>query len=180
MKKIIKMRFLFSHFILKMNQCSQCGKKINNPLQVCTLCQMRLSGKYADFFRRFFALILDNIITVILSLLLIFIFKGFVIIGADKVELAPWVHYLVFLPFFYGALFESSVLQATPGKMLLRIYVCNIQGARLSFGRAFLRQILKTFSYVFFNFGFILALFTKNKQALHDLFAQTIVLKHSN
>ena len=45
---------------------------------------------------------------------------------------------------FYWALFESSKLQATPGKYLLKMKIINKDGTKISFLRSFSRSILYT------------------------------------
>lgn len=161
-----------------MKPCPECKNPLKDENTLCTLCQMRLGKRYAGFFQRFFALIIDHLILFLVTFLIILIFRGVLSSTAQAVMVAPWVQWLVFLPFFYHAFFESSVLQATPGKLLMRIYVADTQGARLSFWRALARQLGKMLSGLIFNLGYFFALFTKNKQALHDLVAQSVVLKH--
>ncbi|HEY0742805.1 MAG TPA: RDD family protein [Chryseosolibacter sp.] len=77
----------------------------------------------------------------------------------------------------YFALMESSKSQATLGKMALGIKVTDMDGNRLSFGKAFLRSIGKLVSSAIMYIGYLLAAFTEKKQALHDLIASTLVLK---
>ncbi|MCE5270447.1 RDD family protein [bacterium] len=77
----------------------------------------------------------------------------------------------------YFALFESSHRQATPGKMLLGIFVTDEQGRRISFGRAVGRNLARVLSKMFCWLGYLLALFTERTQALHDLIASTLVLE---
>jgi uncharacterized RDD family membrane protein YckC len=65
---------------------------------------------------------------------------------------------------------------ATPGKRLLGIKVTNMVGQPISFWRGVGRSASKLISSIFF-IGYIMAAFTKNKQALHDLMAGTLVIK---
>ena len=77
----------------------------------------------------------------------------------------------------YWPLFESSPWLATPGKRLCRLKVVDMAGNRISFGRAFLRNIAKILSFLPLGFGFLLACLTIRSQALHDKIAKTVVLK---
>jgi len=77
----------------------------------------------------------------------------------------------------YFAIFETSSLQATPFKRLFKIKVVDINGNRISFLRSFSRNFCKILSALILNIGFIIALFTKNGQALHDICARCIVVK---
>ncbi len=78
----------------------------------------------------------------------------------------------------YYALFESSSWQATPGKKVLNIFVTDINGAPVSFGRATGRYFSKYITQLIpLLIGFILAGLTERKQALHDMIASTLVLR---
>lgn len=76
----------------------------------------------------------------------------------------------------YGAAFESSAWQATPGKRLVRIRVTDLGGRRVSFARALFRNVGKQIS-SFLLLGYLLAGFTARKQALHDMLASCLVVR---
>ncbi|MNP51361.1 RDD family protein [compost metagenome] len=76
----------------------------------------------------------------------------------------------------YYAIFESSKLQGTPGKKALGIIVVNSRFDRVTFGHASGRYWSKILSFLTLYVGFIMAGFTKNKQALHDMIASTYVV----
>lgn len=122
---------------------------------------------YASFAKRFLAYFAD---TVILGI------PFFVLAFAVRSSIVNLIWLLAF--WLYFAVQESSPYQATLGKRLLGIYVVDIQGNRITLGRALLRALVKTVSQavIFGIFGFIMALFTARKQALHDLIANTLVL----
>jgi uncharacterized RDD family membrane protein YckC len=77
---------------------------------------------------------------------------------------------------FYFAGLESSTGQATWGKRLLHLKVCNVQMQKITFARAMGRYCLKFLSGAIYGIGFLIALFTKQKQALHDLACGTLVI----
>jgi uncharacterized RDD family membrane protein YckC len=76
--------------------------------------------------------------------------------------------------FFYFTLFEASAWQATPGKRLLKIKVTSLASVRISLGKSALRFLSKILSAQLL-IGYIMILFTKRKQGLHDLISKTIV-----
>jgi Predicted membrane protein/domain len=76
----------------------------------------------------------------------------------------------------YFALFESSPVQATFGKMAVGIKVIGAAGNRISFGRASARHFCKISSTVLFLAGYAMAAFTKKKQGLHDIMAGCLVV----
>lgn len=77
----------------------------------------------------------------------------------------------------YFALMESSKYQATLGKMALGIIVTDLEGGRISFGRALGRNLAKIISSLILMIGYIMVAFTSRKQGLHDLMAGTLVIK---
>ena len=81
------------------------------------------------------------------------------------------------ITWFYFAIFESSPRQATPGKMLVGIFVTDQLGQRISFLRALGRVLSKILSKLFCYIGYLIALFTERNQALHDMLAGTLVLE---
>ena len=158
--------------------------------------------KYASIFKRFVAFLIDWLITSLLSggvlviLVLIMIPETFQdwMYGlrprwfwvGDPLEYVDFEAYTVItllifsfliLPLLYFALFESSSRQATPGKMVLGIFVTDPAGNRISFPRALGRTLAKLLSKAICYVGYIVALFTARSQALHDLLANTLVLE---
>ncbi|GBQ81161.1 hypothetical protein AA13595_0536 [Gluconacetobacter johannae DSM 13595] len=81
------------------------------------------------------------------------------------------------LPALYFILFESSRLQATPGKLLCRMRVTDVQGARIGVRRAAGRYFGKFLSLLLCGFGFLMVMWTSRKQGLHDLLAGTCVIR---
>src|SRR5579863_28596 len=77
----------------------------------------------------------------------------------------------------YFALLESSAWQATIGKKTLGLEVTDLAGQRISFARATGRYFGKIISAMIFMVGFIMAGFTAQKQALHDVMAGTLVMR---
>ncbi len=134
----------------------------------------------AGFWKRFVAVMIDAIILGLLTFLLM-MGVGMVIGGMmhDPELMFKFSQFGmlmdVILFWLYFALHESSPLQATLGKRLLGIYVTDGDGERLTFVRATIRYFSKYLS-IIFMIGFIMAAFTKNKQALHDLIADTLVV----
>jgi uncharacterized RDD family membrane protein YckC len=76
----------------------------------------------------------------------------------------------------YYALQEASARQATLGKLAMNLKVTDLEGRRVSIGRATGRFFGKIISYIILLIGFMLAGWTPKKQALHDLMAGTLVV----
>jgi len=163
--------------------------------------------RYASFFKRFIAHLVDVVLVhlliamLVIPVALMFVSGGIlsrcisiepwnITPGADPleilemtVEMIPvlfivmWIVIFSSLYWLYFAIFESSPRQATPGKMMLGLFVTDIHGRRISFLKALGRTLGKVLSKAFCYLGYILALFTDRSQALHDLLANTLVLE---
>jgi uncharacterized RDD family membrane protein YckC len=149
--------------------------------------------RYAGFWRRFVAHLIDQIIIGIVAFMLFI--PGLALlgigIGAGISEESPSamgfiiaaiaayltaILVIIVLQWLYFALMESSNKQATLGKLALGIVVTDLNGGRISFGRATGRYFGKIISGMILYIGFIMAGFTDRKQALHDIMASTLVV----
>jgi uncharacterized RDD family membrane protein YckC len=83
---------------------------------------------------------------------------------------------VVVIPWLYYAGFESSRSQATPGKLLMRIVVTDLDGNKPSFARVTLRHFAKFISVLIIFIGFLMIGLTRNRQGLHDRIAGCLVL----
>ncbi|CEF53836.1 RDD family protein [Acetobacter ghanensis] len=87
---------------------------------------------------------------------------------------------LTLLPMLYCVLFEASSYRATPGKRLCRLEVVTLKGEQISHLRALLRFVIKAcLSFPLLYIGVLMVAFTQRKQALHDMIAGTLVLRHT-
>jgi uncharacterized RDD family membrane protein YckC len=77
----------------------------------------------------------------------------------------------------YNALFETSSWQATPGKRILKLYVTDMNGRRITLARAAGRNLPKMILSAVFPLPHALAGFTEKKQALHDILAGCLVVR---
>lgn len=83
----------------------------------------------------------------------------------------------VLVNFVYHVMMESSVRQATYGKQIIKLKVCDIDGLRISTGRSLGRNLAKILSSAPLGFGYLLSFFNHRQQCLHDFVAETIVTK---
>ncbi len=183
------------------NFCQFCGQPLteqpltgpaSEPVSHATPLAYPSVSPYAGFWRRCFALIIDEI------------FISFVVVGAEaalspllgidfglgqglpssgkalktvfgaKFLAATLIHWL------YWAGLESSVKQATLGKMAIGIQVTDLKGEPISFSRATGRYFGKFISGILFGIGFLMAGWTEKKQALHDIMAGTLVVRRQD
>jgi uncharacterized RDD family membrane protein YckC len=149
---------------------------------------------YAGFWLRFVAVLVDFILIYFVRRLIFLPFgieAGMGMHGLfhgrhpqDFGELLPLLGLVIrvaiisaILQWLYFSLMESSVWQATIGKKLLGLTVTDLEGRRISFGRATGRYFAKILSTLILFIGYLMAGFTEKKQALHDMIAGTLVLR---
>jgi len=148
--------------------------------------------KFAGFWRRLIAYLIDStIISIVLVILWMIAMMAF-FIGAATGEESAWIpdlanptkisSVMIFIWLFlfvitigYFTYFHGTTGR-TPGKMLLGLQVVNEDGTPVTFGIAFLRSVSYLVSGVIFYLGFIWAAFDKRKQGWHDKIAGTVVI----
>lgn len=151
---------------------------------------------YAGFWLRFVAHLIDGLLTSAVLCALLIPLALMTGLGSALRGLHPgqqpdpaiifafvssiWILILVGIVggWLYYAYCESSEWQATPGKKVLNLSVTDINGNRISFGRASGRFFAKMISGLIpLGIGYIMAGFTEKKQALHDMIASCLVLR---
>lgn len=137
--------------------------------------QLRIAGPYV----RVLAYLLDFLIRIgiclgaYIILMLIGLVVGFNVAQGLSMLL------MFFLMFFYYIIFEAGKRGASPGKRAMGLRVVDTSGAPISWGQAFIRNMLRFadgmpfFSY---GFGLLTTLLTKRFQRLGDLLANTVVV----
>jgi uncharacterized RDD family membrane protein YckC len=163
-----------------------------------TLNQLNMNTNYAGFGQRLLAIIIDVIIIgVVQSFVFVPILAavgfGFAS-GAENMDLSDpdqaagmigaimaaaggaWILATI-IQVLYFTFMESSKMQATVGKLALGIKVTDLEGNKLDFTKALIRNLSRIVSGMVLLIGYIIAAFTDKKQALHDMIAGTLVLK---
>jgi uncharacterized RDD family membrane protein YckC len=150
--------------------------------------------KYAGFWRRLVAYLIDSTIISIVFFILFMIAVMAFFVGAMTSKSSDWIADLadptklsstvILISMFYIALmiayftYFHGATGRTPGKMLLGLQVFSADGTPISFGIAFLRAVGYLISSLLFTIpvGFIWAAFDKRKQGWHDKIAGTVVI----
>jgi uncharacterized RDD family membrane protein YckC len=162
------------------------------PMQTAWQTSARAPFAYAGFWLRFVAFIIDTIVLYFVGTIITLpfiasmglrgIMRGHMPMSPE--ELMPLMGAFIrlilirtVLNWLYYALLESSTWQGTLGKKALGLEVTDLEGRRISFGRATGRFFAKIISALILWIGFIMAGFTEKKQALHDMIAGTLVIR---
>lgn len=129
--------------------------------------------EYAGFITRWIAFTIDNAVLAFLTIVLLFPFSYFendyqVIIQRTLTTLL-----LVFLSIYLWVKWDG----ATPGKKIMKIKIVNANDFEtISFNQAVKRYAGYILSSIPLLLGFAMVLFTKKKQALHDIVSKTVVV----
>jgi len=145
--------------------------------------------RYAGFWKRFVAYIIDQFIMGVIGFFIVIPFLAMIGVSLWQhdfevssrfiIELIGTYLMMILLvvvaEWLYYALMES-MKGATLGKMALGIAVTDKKGNKISFGRATGRYFGKILSSLTLSIGYIIAGFTQQKQALHDIIAGCLVI----
>ena len=154
------------------------------------------STAFAGFWLRLVAAILDNVILAIPTAPLAILIFATMLPGLALARGNPALLFVTFFPrliFFvililalkwlYWALMEASSWQATLGKKALGLYVTDLEGNRVSFGKASGRfwsgrgLSLVPLGNLYYLVDCICCGFTEKKQAVHDMIAGCLVMR---
>jgi uncharacterized RDD family membrane protein YckC len=131
--------------------------------------------RYAGFWIRAVAFIIDAIIlAVVLLVIAFFLTTSYEETGPARIAalLQSGISIL------YLAAFWSSPMQATLGQKICGVRVVDEIGARgISFMRGLGRALALLLSGLLFGIGFLMVAFTERKRGLHDMMAGTCVVK---
>ena len=133
---------------------------------------------FGSFDQRLLASALDWFFAATACTFIIFIISVFVTDKVVRIGLA--ISLLVVIPvvkLIYHVVMESSTKQATYGKQLLHIRVTDMDGYRITLGHALGRNFAKIFSVLSIGVGYLYSFFNKKQQCLHDIIAETLVVK---
>jgi len=144
------------------------------------------SLELADFMPRVGATLLDGIFVVLISCIPT-VAMAVVLAAANANNLQDTDATVVLtnicsniISFIIGAIYyvtlDCSAKQGTWGKQIVGLKVTDLDGRRISAGRAFCRFLARYLSICTCGIGFLLPLFTKQRQTLHDLICGCVVL----
>jgi uncharacterized RDD family membrane protein YckC len=145
--------------------------------------------EYAGFWLRVWAGAIDVVLEALVALLVTVMVDFVMRFTSPKFGLSPitaryatgiaFIFVLAIGSWLYCAFSESSRWHATLGKRVLGLQVLTSAGGQLSFGQATVRHFMKFLSLFTGTVGFMMAGWTKRRQALHDIPSDCIVVKVS-
>jgi uncharacterized RDD family membrane protein YckC len=132
----------------------------------------------AGFWIRFVANVIDSMVFLVVEFVL-GVAAGLVW-GGEIVDLALFKATMTGFMLVFGVAYFAvlhAVSGQTVGKMLVRVRVTALDGGALTFGVALLRALAWLLSLLPLGLGFIVAGCRRDKRALHDLIAETRVVR---
>ena len=143
------------------------------------------------FWIRFVAYMIDGLVMLVPTAILVGIFAAFVILTDESMDheappallvvaLVLLVIAMIVINWLYEALMTSSPRGATLGKRALGLRIVRFDGDRNSPSaapRPATSRSTSTTPAVPLAIGYIMAAFTNRKRALHDILADTLVIK---
>ncbi len=139
---------------------------------------LTVAVRYGGFWRRFASGFVDGVLFWLLGAI-VNVSMGVSIVAPDWTEPNAQIALLLQAAAFwlYCALLESSAKQGTLGQQLLDLKVTDLQGHRISIGRATGRHFAQFISALLLGIGYLMIAFTKQKQGLHDMMAGCLVVR---
>jgi uncharacterized RDD family membrane protein YckC len=141
---------------------------------------------------RFAAFLVDRLIVGVLSIpgtaLVVILFPSYSLKAISELENAGWGEvpwgpwFYIFLisgltQVLYFSLLQSSTLRGSFGKRIFGATVVDAVGDQAGFGQNLIRESVKAYiSGPLLGIGYIMAIWTQDKQALHDIVAGTLVV----
>ncbi len=137
------------------------------------------AGLLKRYFAHLFDIIILSIITIVIGAISVVIYSLFLETDEIPDKILEYLAYglLFVISWLYYTLMEISPRQATIGKQAMGIFVTDLNGDRLSFKRASLRNCCKIILIFIWNISSITMFCTQKKQSLHDIMSKTLVVK---
>jgi len=134
---------------------------------------------YGGFWRRFAGVSLDTLV-LFFPLATLRVLMGLDMTGEWQPDSTAWwisCWIELALSWLYGALMISGQARGTLGMQVMGLHVTRLHGERVSFGRATGRYMAQFLTVLTLGVGFLMQVFTRRRQTLHDLVSGTVVVR---
>ncbi len=159
--------------------CYNCGLPLNEEVgfrQPTPSLSALAQGPPAGFWARLVASFLDYLVGLSILYFTLPLFGTSLWEYVTAEEIRPEI----LIDITSGLLYQTLLVGAfatTVGKRTLTMYVRRPDGSRVGYGRALGRELAKFLSAITFGIGFLMIAFRSDKRGLHDLIADTVVIK---
>nr|WP_281274482.1 RDD family protein [Mesobacillus subterraneus] len=136
----------------------------------------RYAGLYAGFWMRFWAYLLDLLVIGSINRMIINpVFRALDFSLFEDKMFTPMAIATAIVFYLYFVLMTKFYGQ-TLGKMVFGLKVVDLDGKKLTWGTILFREWIGRFISATLTVLYVVVAFTKKKQGLHDLFADTTVI----
>lgn len=152
----------------------QAEKLVHQPVEKETI--VHYPNLLAGFWIRFWAYLVD--LLVIGSVNRILIYPLFSLIGLDTNDsfiFSP-VSIATAITYFAYFILMTKLFNQTLGKMVFGLKVVSLKDEDINWVTIIFRELIGRYISKMIWIGFLISAFTPKKQALHDIFAETIVI----
>lgn len=165
--------------------CDRCGAGAGLPPAGMAAPPARAAAppvevRYAGFWRRVGVMLIDALVVFFPAAIVRVALGGEIwdtrSAFADRDAMA-WTAFNLTITWLYCALFECSAAQGTLGQQVFGIRVCDDRLKRISFLRACARHFAQWLSVFTCGLGYVVSLWTRRRQTLHDLVAGCVLVR---
>jgi uncharacterized RDD family membrane protein YckC len=133
-----------------------------------------MNQQYVGFGTRFVAALIDGLLLIAVGIVLGMVFGA---AGQDPQNFSMQQGLSLVINLLYFVYYQGKTGQ-TLGKKAMKIKVVDAEGKKPSYMTFFLREFIgKTISALVLFIGYLMILWDKNKQGLHDKIASTYVVR---
>ncbi|WP_254778692.1 MULTISPECIES: RDD family protein [unclassified Bacillus (in: firmicutes)] len=132
--------------------------------------------RYAGFWMRFWAYLLDLIVVGSIDRIIINPLFRFLDISLYEFNMLAPISVATAITFYLYFVLMTKFFGQTLGKMLFGLRVVNLSGDKLSWGTILFREWIGRFISSTVVVGYIIVAFLPKKQGLHDIFVDTSVI----
>ena len=140
--------------------------------------QQTVPQYFASFDQRLMASAIDYFLLMVCYVIIVLLL--YIFVDQKMFRIGTALIFLVLVPvakIIYSIIAEASIKQATIGKRLMDIKVGDTYGNRLDLATSFVRNIAKIISTLPLFIGYLYCFLNKKQQCLHDVIANTLVVK---
>jgi uncharacterized RDD family membrane protein YckC len=169
--------------------CGQCGAALSRKATTTAIDDSGGSAAYAGFWIRFLALLLDGVVLSLVVQPIVFLSgPGFEVettenaageiqsfnFDGGEFAIASLISVALYVAYFTIAIGRWG---QTVGALAVSIKVVHPDGTLVSYGGAFLRYIGSWISALILWIGYLMMIWDRRKQTLHDKMAGSVVIK---
>lgn len=157
-------------------------KELREIPELCELLSLKHETTTPQYFAsmdvRLLAWTIDGLLS--FAVFCLFLFLPILVFASPDNKLTFTLMALLTIPiiqFSVTVFMEASHFQGSPGKIALKLKVCNLRGEPISLVHSIVRNSLKLTGFLSLGIGFFVGFFDRKQQCWHDKLANTLVIK---